>query len=272
MKFWRISQPECNSDYKHSYVNGSLEHPYGLPGVECELCGATWGGSRNLPFQCPESLRHHKNFIERWPVTRREHELLQHTLAAALRENEHSFGEFRPGDSLQPCFLDVPSLPRADFLWSSIRSLVVSERIRATLVGSWPDDVIACPVTLRKIGRREANLSPPIPSTGEPEDIIDEVPLCHDVSPVGPYFEILVQKESDYPPGGTPVTTCLGCGRPTIDASTRQIRMTPEMWKGDDIFFLATTLHVIVSDDVYKRLATLHPTNVRFVDMGELVP
>jgi hypothetical protein len=31
MKFWRIRSPEYEFDYKDSYVNGSLEHPFDLP-------------------------------------------------------------------------------------------------------------------------------------------------------------------------------------------------------------------------------------------------
>lgn len=81
MRFWRIRESlEHVSDYKHSYVNGSLEHPYGLPGVNCDVCGDTWGGSRILPFECPESFRRHKNITERWPISRAEHETLQKNL------------------------------------------------------------------------------------------------------------------------------------------------------------------------------------------------
>lgn len=267
MRFWRISRPDYESDYKDSYVNGSLDHPYGLPGVKCDVCGATWGGSRILPFQCPESLRRHKNITSRWPISRHEHEQLQRELVTSLPIDGPPFVAFRPGDSFQPCFLDAPSRPRADFLWSSIGSLVVSERVSAALVRYWPDDVIACPVTLRKIGKRNAKLTPPIPSTGEPEDMLEEVPISRNVSEVGPYFEILIQKESGYPPGGIPDTACVGCGRANVNDSTRQLRMVSGMWRGDHVFFLATTLHVLVSDDVRNRLASMRLTNVRFLEV-----
>jgi len=188
-------------------------------------------------------------------------------LISVLPIKGQPFAALRPGDDFQPCFLDVPSRPRADFLWPSLGSLVVSERIRNILVTCWPDDIVACPVGLRKIGKREAKLPPPIPVTGEPEDMISEVPLLADVSEIGSYFEILIQKESNYPPGGTPVRTCAGCGRPDVDNSTRELRMTPEMWKGDHVFFLATTLYVIITDAVREQLEGLRPTNVIFEEM-----
>lgn len=268
MRFWRIKKSSDNkSDYLHSYVNGSVEHPFGLPGVNCDICGEVWGGCRVLPVDCPQSFRQHKNITDRWPISRAEHEALQKNLMATLPMHGDPFADLRPGDDFQPCFLDVPSRPRVDFLWSSLGSLVVSERIKNTLVESCSDDIAVCPVTLRKIGKREAKLPPPIPSTGEPGDIIDEVPIIQDTSEIGPYYEIIMLKESAYPPGSTSTNICTGCKRLDLDNPTRELRMKPEMWRGDSIFFLATTLYVVIIDDVRKRVARDHPTNVAFEEI-----
>jgi hypothetical protein len=43
MQFWRIFNPDYESDYQHSYINGGLEHPFGMPGIECDVCHQTWG-------------------------------------------------------------------------------------------------------------------------------------------------------------------------------------------------------------------------------------
>lgn len=262
--FWRIECPEYDSDYKYSYINGDLEHPFHLPGVHCDVCGDTWGGSRILPVDCPASFRDHKNIFQGWPVSRLEHEALQTELMTALHWAGRPFVDLQPGASFQPCFLNVPSRPRADFLWSSVGSLLVSERIKDVLLASCPDEIAVCPVTLRKIGKRAAKLPPPMPSTGEPEDIIHEVPLLEDTSEIGPYFEIVILKESGYPPGGTPKSICSGCLRPDVDNATREIRMTPDMWQGHSIFFLATTLYVMVTDELKQQIARLRPTNVVF--------
>lgn len=267
MKFWQINRPQSESDYKDSYVNGSLEHPYGLPGVVCDACGSTFGGSRILPFDCPESFRCHKNIKDGWPIAASEHEAFQKNLMSVLQINGVPFVDLRPGDSFQPCFLDVPSRPRADFLWPSIGSLVVSERIKNILVETCPKDIATCPVTLRKIGKREAKLSPPIPSTGEPEDIINEVPILKSTSQIGPYFEIIILKKSDYPRGGTPKSICPRCKREDIDDKTRELHMTPKMWKGDSIFFLSTTLLIVITDELRKVILQQQPTNIDFEEI-----
>ena len=264
MIFWRIKNPDYESDYKESYIHGSLEHPFGLPGVQCDVCSDTWGGSKILPFECPDSFRSNKNIVDTWPISLAKHESLQKDIMATLQINGDPFVELRPGDAFQPCFLDVSSRPRADFLWSSLGSLIVSERIKNALIDFCSDDISVCPVNLRKIGKREAKLTPPIPSTGEPEDIIGEVPILRDPSEIGPYFEILMLKESEYPPGSTPINICPGCKRPNVNYSTRELRMIPEMWKGDAIFFLATTMYIVISDELKGRLEHFHPTNVVF--------
>ena len=110
-------------------------------------------------------------------------------------------------------------------------------------------------------------MPPPMPSTGEPEDIIDEVPILRVTSEIGPYFEVLVLKESEYPPGGTPTSICAGCNRSDVDDATRELRMTPETWKGDNIFFLATTLYIVITDEVREQVAQHRPTNVAFEEI-----
>ncbi len=264
MKFWRIRSPDYGSDYEDSFINGSLEHPYALPGVKCDVCDATWGGGRILSVDCPDDLRSHKNVTSGWPVSRGEHEALQRRFMTALALQGEPFKVLRPGDEFQPCYLNVPSRPRAGFLWPSLGGLVVSERIRNCLVGFCSGEIAVCPVTLRKTGKREATLPPPIPSTGEPEDMMDEVPIRNITSDIGPYFEVVILKESGYPRGGTPTGFCSGCGRPELDRSARELRMKPEMWRGDRMFFLATTLYVVVTDDLKERLSKLCPTNVVF--------
>jgi hypothetical protein len=264
MQFWRLHHPDYDSDYRSSYINGSLEHPFGLPGVQCDVCRQTWGGSRILPFECPVSIRGRKHLKERWPIALEQHQALQREVQDELRKAGIVLPALRPGDDFQPACLDVPSRPRADFLWSSLGSVVVSDRVRALFQSERIGGVAFCPVTLRRIGKREAKLPPPMPSTGEPEDIIDEVPLLTRTGLVGPYYEMVILSDSAYPPGGEPVSVCSGCGRESIANDKRQIVMRPSMWLGGDIFFLATTLHIIISDRLRGLLQKLKATNVEF--------
>jgi hypothetical protein len=244
-------------------MNGSLEHPFGLPGICCDVCGATWGGVRVLPTECPPVFRQHKNVRERWPISRSKHENLQRELMSELGITGEPFVDLRPGDAFQPCFLDVPSRPRTGFIWPSLGTLVVTERIGDLLLRFAPNDIAICPVTLRKIGAGSAALEPPIPATCEPEEIIDDVPLLDDPMTAGPYFEVVIRHESGFPPGGIPKSVCSGCRRPEIGRN-RQLRMTDEMWNGQPIFIMATTCHIIVTDDFRQAIESLCPTNMVF--------
>lgn len=262
-QFWLLSKPDYN-DYDHSLINGALEHPFGMPGVKCSVCGVTWGGSRILPVTCPETLRTRKELRNPWPISLEAHKSLGELVLGELAGSGVTLKELIPGDSFQPGYLDVPSLPRADFLWSSLGSLVVSQRVKSLFEESGLSDVAFSEVIMRKVGKREARFPAPRPASGEPEDLINELPLLGDTVGVGHYYEMMILKESGFPPGGTPTGICVGCGRPDVDDATRKIVMTPEMWLGDAIFFLATTLYVIVTDPVKNLLETIRPSNVVF--------
>ena len=263
-RFWKLTHPEYDSDYDYSLINGSLEHPFGIPGVKCSVCFATWGGSRILGATCPEVLRNLKEITNGWPISLEAHKNLQKLVLSELAEDGVKMESLYPGDSFQPAYLDVPSRPHTDFLWCSLGSLVVSQRVKRIFEPSGLNEVDFCEVIMRKVGKREARFPAPIPLSGEPEDLINEMPLLKDVDDVERYYEMIILKESHYPPCGTPKSNCIGCGRPDVDGATRRIVMTPEMWKGDSIFFLATTLYVIVTDPVKKLLENISSSNVVF--------
>lgn len=263
-RFWHLTYPDYDSDYSHTYINGSLEHPFGLPAVDCDVCGEIWGGSRFLPVALPQRLRRLPAMADNPPVlSRKEHEELQRKVMGILGMRGKPFVAMQPGDQFQPCFLDVPSRPSADFLWSSIGSLVVSERVKRLFEAACPKEIAACKVTMRRIGKRSPHLEPIEPDSGEPEDMLEGIKESGRPRGVGKYFEIILKKESGDPPYGAPKRICSGCQRPTT-GEDRRMRMTPRMWRGDAIFFMATTLHVIVTDDLRQSIERLRPTNVRF--------
>lgn len=267
-RFWRISSPDYESDYRDSYINGGLDYPFGLPGVHCDVCGQTWGGCRVLSYECPESLKSHKNFKERWPVSRSEHTALQQQLFAALGARGEPFIDLRPGDTLQPCYLDIPSRPRADFLWPYLGVLVVSGRIKDFFLNTCCDEISVRPIVLRKVGKRQAELPPPMPTTGEPEDIINEVPLLSDPVGVGPYYQIIPLHESEYPRDRLPKIKCSGCQRVDVKCvfPLPEIRMAPDMWRGHNIFHIGSTLSIVITDKVREALLRYRPTNVNITD------
>ncbi|MHC9542888.1 MAG: double-CXXCG motif protein [Vulcanimicrobiota bacterium] len=265
MKFWRLESPIYPSDYYSSYLNGDLEHPYALPGINCNVCGSTWSGHRILPFACPAALRYKKELLEGWPISVESHKKLQTEIFSHLsQEEKNAIEKLMSGDLFQPCYLDVPSTPRADFLWCSLGSLIVSERIKLSIEKMNIHNIRFSDVILRKIGSREAKLPPPVPPSGEPEDIINIVPHLSSNKSIGPYYELIIMNVSGLPPGGEPVTICSTCGREEFNEEARQLVMTQSMWKGDDIFFLATTLQIIITDPLKRQIEKLNPTNIVF--------
>ena len=263
MEFWRLCEPEYESDYHHIYVNGTLEHPYGLPGVICETCGETWGTARVLPFACPESLLDRPEMQDAPPIVGSAHRALRAELAGHLGA-DLDVARLLPGVDLQPGFLAVPSRPVADFLWSSLGSVVVSDRVRALLSREAGDAVAFAPVFLRSVGAGEPDAEPPLPESGEPEDMFDEMDPLEDVSAIGPYWEMIVEAESGLPRGVAELAICPGCGRSVYDTQQRVLAMHDEMWRGAPIFIMATTLWIVVTDELRRKLTGMDATNVAF--------
>lgn len=267
MDFWRVTSPDYATDYESEWINGSLDHPYGLPGVVCDVCGETWGASRVLPVACPEQLRSVKTITERWPIPRSDHLALQAELMHAASIVGTPFVDLKPGDRLQPCTLDVPTKPCVSFLWCALGVLVVAKPIRDLLVDLCPQDIAVHPVLLGRIGDHDASDPPVIPASGEPEDILNSVRLLPDRLGIDPYFEIWPRGQSKHLPGREVRSVCAGCQRPHIEKTTWRIRMTRDMWQGQDCFFLADSLWVVVTDKIKAAIELLHPTNVRFVSL-----
>ena len=102
MRFWYFCEPDYESDYQSLYINGTAEHPFGLPGVKCDLCRQTWGGGRILPFECPESSRNHVHIKDSWPVSSEQHRRLQEEIRLEFQQVGISLPDLLPGDRLQP--------------------------------------------------------------------------------------------------------------------------------------------------------------------------
>lgn len=270
MRFWQISAPDYTSDYQDSNVNGTIEAELTLPSVDCDICMTTWSeaGLRSVPFECPESIRGEMSSFDcRHSVLREEHLRLQQRLFEEAGVQGKPFVDIQPGYRFPPLYLDIPSRPRADFLWP-FGGLLVSARIRNLLVDLCRDDVATFPVNLRKVGKRDAKLPAPIPRTGEPEDIINEAPLLEDYSGVGPYFEVIPRSQSrehriiEY--------QCNACGwvkTKVVQTKKWNRRMTEDHWKGHSIFYWGGTLLIVITDNVKDALQSAHPSNLELTEM-----
>jgi|WetSurMetagenome_2_1015567.scaffolds.fasta_scaffold514598_1 hypothetical protein len=264
MKFWQLGEPRYASDYQMSFVNGEIEHPYKLPFVDCGSCGQRFLADHSLPYECPASLR--RKFSDPEAVTIEEFENIAEPVRRAVQKLGVSKDVVQPRCFLLPSFLDIPSKPEADFLWPSFSPLV-TERVRGKLESLKIREVAFPEVTLRKLGKKSPKLPPPIPSTGEPEDIINEVSTRRFPKTGHRYFELCVYGRSGPPPGRELKSVCSRCGNKDFNwARSKELVMTESMWTGLDIFVLETTAIILVTDRLKQELQKLRPTNVEFIE------
>ncbi len=262
MQFWKLQGTDYVSDYKRSFINGRLEHSYSLPGVQCKVCRQATGDGSVIPYICPASLR--KRLSNPGEVTIEEFDLLAKKVKPAVEKQGLSGSLVQPGCLLQPAFLDIASKPTADFLWPSFSPLI-SERIRDKMESLKLRDIAFPEVTMRKVGKKSANLTPPIPSTGEPEDIVNEVSTVKFPRTKSRYFELCVYGRSTPPPGREVLSVCPACGDKTFNWTRgAKLVMTESMWTGLEMFVLETTGTILVTDKLKQELQKLRPTNVEF--------
>jgi hypothetical protein len=237
--------PVYSSNTQDFNTNGNLEHLFRLPGVSCEVCNASTGGSRILPIEFPTQLHDDSRFKSRWPIPDREHAAMQREVAGYLDNLDFAdFITFRPGDNFQPAYLDIPTKPMMDFLWPNVRSFVVSERVKTLIFDDLSANVDVVPVHLRKIGKLQIN--------DYPDDLMT-------------YFQVIIKSESTYPRGAEPLSVCPVCKQESFDDQKRELVMHEDMWQGQQIFFLKTTLYMIVTERLAEKIKAIEATNVDFV-------
>jgi hypothetical protein len=141
--------------------------------------------------------------------------------------------------------------------------VVISTRIKDFLESESIKGIQFIQIHLRKIGKREPWRHPPISNTGEPEDLINEVPLVDSNSPFGPYFELIVSNRSKYL-SGEPVAICSGCGRKSFPDRPSEIIMPTAAWGGAEMFHVGGTGCLAITDTIKRKIQKLRPTNIQF--------
>jgi hypothetical protein len=159
----------------------------------------------------------------------------------------------------------IPSRPCADFLWGSRGSLIVSARIKESFAHANYSGAVFFPITITKVGRRDAKLPAPIPESGEPEDIMAHAVLAPG-NDVGAYFEMIVTADSARVKGTEPGFVCRVCGFEQWSPPKRWL-MEESLWRGTDVFCLTPTSDVVVTNRVKEFLVQIGATNVRIVEL-----
>jgi hypothetical protein len=275
MKFWQIDSP-LENDYKAVQRNGMLEHPYRLPTVDCEKCGAMVGDfARVLPFECPVAMLEAELLCnDEVRITMKEFRALAKKMSRELPKG--AIKKLVPHAYFQPGFLTVPAMPEDDFLWSSLRSglraMLVSERVWRVLKKARLAEVEFYPCVLKSVGARSPKSRPRIAESGEPEAILEEFIPVKKLPRIS-YFQVLISAEAEYPPGSEPSEVCDLCGeeiRPdwkAKEAAWKKLNneLIGSLAKGLDLFRMPGKGMVFVTDKLKTLLENeLSATNVRF--------
>jgi len=217
-----------------------------------------------LPYACPEKVRDHKNIRDGLPISEVEYDLFQQQIKNDTQNETALSVDLTPNAAFQPLHLKSPSRPQSGFLWSILGSVVVSPKVKLLFERYAITGVQFCPAVIDKVGKRDSKGPVPVASTGEPEDIIDEVEAERNPAEFGPLYEMVVTSISGRPPGAEITSRCPACGCEEFDQSRRIIALTETMIPATDIFYLATTLHIIVNDKVREIAWRNRLTNAEF--------
>lgn len=226
MKLWRIKEPDYDSERQEADNNGSIEFPYGLPGVKC--CG-TWASCDLLDKECPSTLRKVPELIDGWPVTPERLEEIRSELRRFPGFQDYAITDLPPGMRFLPARFDPPRVHDNDFLWPALEAPVISLRIAALLSRLCPNDFsgVAMP------------------------DHSDWILLVFKNRSLPP-----VERRSD--------KICQRCGRPNRVSAPTELTVFDEMLPAGDVFLLDTTLHILISDRLKLQLEEIGARNVKY--------
>lgn len=263
--YWRMTVPEYDTDYDGFFINGVVDHPYGLPGIRCRSCNSTWGGGSTLPLLMPPALLSVPELNNGWPVDDEEFRRLRDRVRYELGA-EVVASDLEPGTRLHPAFLDVPSTPRADILWPAL-TVIVSERVKPVFESLGHDVVRMMPVAYRRIGARKPRLPAPMPWSGDPYDLLQDQPLRASTSDLPQYYELHVVARSGLPPGVVEHEPCSTCGRVERSGPWERV-VFDDMAPGTPMFHLGFSNIIVVTDTFRRRLLDVGATNVSFAPAG----
>ncbi|PKK99838.1 MAG: hypothetical protein CVV56_09235 [Tenericutes bacterium HGW-Tenericutes-1] len=168
----------------------------------------------------------------RWPIEAEEHIFQQKELKACYAAKGILIDQLRPGDDFQPINFRIKSKPRTDFLWPTLMNPLVSEKVKNIFEENKVKGVSFFKIIVDKIEDKVAKYS---------FVVSDEVQV---------YYNMVINSSSKRPPGADIISICDLCGYELYNKEQRQIQMNLDMWLGEDIFYLNTTLHIIITEKV----------------------
>jgi len=261
--YWALAQPSYDTDYSSLNINGRAKTRYSIPGIDCHSCGETWATFSMLPTYCPDELKSEPSVAkpgvvpvaESHRIVDRAKDLIQAEIGAAF--------EILPGVRFAECSLDIPSRPEASVLWSVLgNAMVISKEFGRALEACGIDLPPTFDLDFGKVGKRNANLPPPLPKSGEPIDLIREAQTA---STQDLEYSLVVLEYLTHPADSYRLV-CDTCGRRECEARAPLLSHVTNKDLPDMIW--CPGVGVVISDGVRECVSRYGPTNVELREVA----
>jgi len=269
MNFFRLQAPPYESDCEQILVNGSAQARYGLPGVNCSVCGATRGfASPVLPYEMPHEMADDGRLRNPWPISQDERKALVHALEESIRQTDPRFEQLPVGASFPPIEWRIPSPPDKDFFWAMLLGPIVNTRIATALRDAAYAGFELIQVESVKVGKPGRLIDRESLPNGEPEDLLafatEDPPTNSD------FYLLSVLAEGRLNSRMRREESCRGCGYAEIRRERGWEQWGDGSWNGADIFYFPTTLHITATERVAAHLQRLGASNLRVAPLGRI--
>lgn len=261
MRFYILREPSNCSDYEFVWVNGEGGQDVLMPGVDCSVCGNTRGLEGGLlPYRLPAALEKELHELDGWPISETEHRALRERVERGLRELHPDMPPMPPGPSFPPIGWMVPSRPDGDLFWGA--GLVVSARLARALEAIDASGFALIPIDTVMVGEGSPADRPPIPTSGEPDDLVDLA--TRRLAEGEPYFVLSVLTEGSLNSRMQKQPACEGCGYAEVKRGSVWEDWEiweDSIWPGTDTFHFPTTNYVVITERIAKVLDDLNVGN-----------
>lgn len=261
---WQLCEPKYSGgDAESSYINGELEWPCELPDFECAKCRRARSGDdeRNIPLWLSEdeadALDNQETF-----ETPEDYDAFMTDFAQRVSgdpRNAEFVRLWRERRTIVPLpvKLLVPTVATAAILHSSGEVLVRADVAEELGKAGAASGARFAPVTHGEVDTKGTRASPPS-SKFKPGPHARR-------GGASPSYTILLVGEVTGVPVGVTRDRCSGCGRVVDKWKQRRLVLPSASWRQSvDFAYLATTLHVLVSDQVKQVLERDQNPNVCF--------
>lgn len=209
---------------------------------------------------------------EGWPIPESDFAELRSSVLEALRRDHPELDQLEIGASFPPIEWEVPTRPEGKVFWAALEGPILAADLADALKSLGATGAHLIPVDGIRSGERSPEEEPPIPDSGEPEDLLDLATKSHDDSQNFSFLSVVAEGRLNA--SLREHLACPGCGFVQVDRERGWRIWQDDMSPGCDFFHYPTTLWIIVTNRVADLLRELAVKNVELIPLepGRPVP